>query len=227
MKRIVFIFLALSASTVIKAQSLPLDTLDHYENVRMFYKGCMKIREGDSLYLRQDTILGRRAFAKAMDLLNDEKNVEPKIRINDMVMSDTINNTDEIPLMDRGFNYDYAKTRYDYPSWTSVWVARGVLRSSIIGAKCAVKEIRLKPYGLSIYGNKNNSGKCILIAVAEYEATVKLTIQETTSGIVHNGSSFENGGVSFAKWVLNANEDFIFRIENTSDKEATIVLISN
>ncbi len=227
MKKIVFIFLALCASTVIKAQSLPLDTLDHYENVRMFYKGCMKIREGDSLYLQQDTIMGRRAFAKAMDLLNEEKNVEPKIRINDLVMSDTINNSDEVSLVSKGFNYDYAKTRYDYPSWTSIWVARGVLRAFTPGSKCSVKEIRLRPHGVSIYGNKNNFGKCIIIAVAEYGATVKLKIQEKTSGIVHDGGSFEKGGVSFTKWVLNTNEDFIFRIENTSDKEATIVLISN
>ena len=223
MKRIVFIFLAFSVSTLIKAQSLPLDTLDHYENVRMFYKGCMKIREGDSLYLHQDTIMGRRAFAKAMDLLNEEKKEEPRIRINDLVFKDTISNEDDMSLSEVGFNYGYAEKRYNYESWTS----GGVLRAFTPGTKCSIKEIRLKPHGLSIYGNRNNYGKCILIAVAEYGATVKLSIQEKTSGIVHVGEVFENGGVSFCKWILDTYEDFIFRIENTSEKDATIVLISN
>lgn len=222
-KRIIILVLALCAVTGIKAQSLPLDTLDHYENVRMFYKGCMKIREGDSLYYHQDTIMGRRAFAKAMDLLNEEKNIEPRIRINDLVMNDTIINEDEVSLSEVSFNYDYAGKRYNYKSWTSV----GALRAFTPGTKCSIKEIRLKPGGVSIYGNRNNFGKCILIAVAEYGAAVKLSIQEKTSGVIHEGGIFENGGVSFSKWILNSYEDFIFRIENTSEKEATIVLISN
>lgn len=223
MKRIVFIFLALSASTMLKAQSLPLNTLDCYENVRMFYNGCMKIREGDSLYLRHDTISGRRAFAKAMDILNEEKNEEPKIRINDLIMTDTITNADEIALNEVGFNYYYAEKRYNYKSWTPA----GFLRTFTPGSKCAVKEIRLKPHGVSIYGNKNNSGKCIVIAVAEYGAAVKMTIEEKKSGNTHEGKAYENGGVSFSKWNLTAKEDFIFKIENTSEKDATIVLISN
>ena len=222
-KRIIVFVLALCAVTCLKAQSLPLDTLDHYENVRMFYEGCMKIREGDSLYINQDTIMGRRAFAKAMDLLNEEKNDEPRIRINDLVMKDTISNKDEISLSEVGFNYDYAEKRYNYESWTSV----GALRAFTPGTKCSIKEIRLKPHGVSIYGNRNNFGKCILIAVAEYGATVKLSIQEKSSGVVHEGEVFENGGVSFSKWILNTYEDFIFIIDNTSEKEATIVLISN
>ncbi len=222
-KRIIVLLLALCAVTGLKAQPLPLDTLDYYENVRMFYKGCMKIREGDSLYFHQDTIMGRRAFAKAMDLLNEEKNDEPRIRINDLVMSDIISNEDEISLSEVGFNYDYAEKRYNYQSWTS----GGVLRAFTPGTKCSVKEIRLKPHGVSIYGNRDNFGKCILIAVAEYGATVKLSIKEKTSGIVHEGKVFENGGVSFSKWILNTYEDFIYRIENTSEKDATIVIISN
>ena len=204
------------------AQSLPLDTLDNYENVRMFYKGCMKIREGDSLYLQHDTISGRRAFAKAMDILNEEKNDEPKIKIGNLVMKDTISNADEVALNEVGFNYDYAEKRYDYKPWTP----DGFLRT-IPGSKCSVKTIRLRPHGISIYGNRNNYGKCIIIAVAEYGATVNLTIEERASGIIHEGGIYESGGVSFAKWILSTKEDFIFRIENTSDKDASIVLISN
>ena len=152
MKKGITVLLALCAVIGLKAQSLPLDTLDHYENVRMFYNGCMKIREGDSLYIHKDSISGRRAFAKAMDLLNEEKNVEPRIRINDMVMNDTIFNEDEISLSEVGFNYDYAEKRYNHKSWTSV----GALRAFTPGTKCSIKEIRLKSHGVSIYGNRNN-----------------------------------------------------------------------
>lgn len=54
-----------------------------------------------------------------------------------------------------------------------------------------------------------------------------MTIEEKKSGNTHEGKAYENGGVSFSKWNLTAKEDFIFKIENTSEKDATIVLISN
>lgn len=221
--KLFLLLLALCTTTVLKAQSLPLDTLDSYENVRMFYQGCLKIREGDSCYLQRDTIMGRRAFAKAMDLLNEEKNEDPKIRLNDLVMSNTIRNSDECALSDVGFNYNYAEKRYNYQPWTPA----GVLRAITLNTKCSVKEFRLKPHGFSLYENRDNSGKCILIAIAEYGGTVKMSITEKSAGILHEGNNYENGGVSFAKWILNTKEDFLFKIENTSNKECTIVLISN
>lgn len=69
---------------------------------------------------------------------------------------------------------------------------------------------------------------CEMMVLGETGSIVKLTITDVGSGIVYEGIQENNGMSSYVIWHLPSNgSEFIFKIDNLSEKDISIVIAVN
>ena len=69
---------------------------------------------------------------------------------------------------------------------------------------------------------------CEMIVIGESGANVKLTIENVSTGASYVGLAENNGQLSYVIWHLpSEGSEFIFKVDNLSDKDVTIVIAVN
>lgn len=207
------------------AQSLTVDDFDEFENVKEYYDGAISIARATvadrpvKQYHYEDAInYLRPASSKYKWLVQRYSALELE-----EVDTKAIGSIEGHIL----YTYDYARKHYADVNFQE----NGLLRNDDedIDAetkrrlRCRVKILAIAPLSSVVYKDVV-TGRSILVAVAEPNATLRLSVSGKSK---YACESYENGMVGFCKWVAGENEETIYRIENTGDKEVCLALIAN
>ena len=69
---------------------------------------------------------------------------------------------------------------------------------------------------------------CEMMVVGNSGANIKLTITDLTTGVSYEGTQENDGMISYVLWSLPAEDsEFVFRIDNLSDDDVSIVIAAN
>lgn len=85
----------------------------------------------------------------------------------------------------------------------------------------------IKPYGKISYISAG-CDHCEMLVVSEKDSNIRLTVKDTSKDIEYKGVSGKTRNVSWVVWDMPAEGgEFIFSVENLSDKEVSLVIAVN
>ena len=204
MKQTLFTIFAVLFSVQMRAQSLPIENMG--ERMQTYLKGCLQLNKYIDSKDRED-------LTAALSILNpiqlEVADFEPEP-------------IDTIGLAPFGYHmrydYGYALALFNDLIWEDSGLSRGI-------STCTVKLLALKPNAKVQY-KASGCDDFYLFTVAEPHARVKLSVEEVSTGIIHEGIPLEDGTVSFVSWNQDYECDLIISIENTTDTEVSLTLAS-
>lgn len=196
------------------AQSLPLDTLGNNADIKRFYEGCMKIREGEKTGSIE-------AYEDAMVLLNTFRGVNNNALKMVAMNATGVDTLAVLPIEEHVvFSRAYAKSK----ARQEPYKAEDLLRA--IG-RCRVKMFAIAPNSTVSYAEEVR-GNCILIAIAgEPEAKVSLSAIEESTQTEHQASSYEDEAVAFSHWQMSENDTVKYVVKNNTDQIISVALVAN
>lgn len=204
MKQILFTILAVFFSAQVNAQSLPIENMG--ERMQTYLKGCLQLNK----YIESKD---REELTAALTILNPKQ-----LEVADFE-PEPIDTTGLAPLGSHmRYDYGYALALFNDLIWEDSGLSRGI-------STCTVKLLALKP-NANVQYKASGCDDFYLFTVAEPHARVKLSVEEVSTGIVHEGTPLEDGKVSFVSWNQDYECDLIITIQNTSDKEVSLTLAS-
>lgn len=207
------VLLVLLTAAAVPAQHIPESVFADDAAVGRFYSGCLKIIEGE---LATDATARNEAYALAMDALNPRrKGMDTGFMKLTAVDTTGLSGTHAV---DFAFDYSYARSKYNSTDFSPKGISRG------FGRTCRLFDMTLKPGGKASFCESVRDD-CLLIAVARPGVKIAATI--TIGDRIIEADSFENGLVNYAAWQLQEKTQATYTIENLSDTEASIILISN
>ncbi len=209
MNRIILSLLIICSIQDANAQALS-ETMKTYRNA------CLKMLEGIDhnfdKYLLWDAIdlynkvkiteFSEQDF-EPVDTLTIYNEVKPKIYFipeyaDSLIQHGTLVEIDNISILRKGEDYDVQILH------------KGIKAKSSVAYKSA--------------GQDN----CEMIVLGESGANIKLTIENVSSGATYDGYVENNGQISYVTWHLpSEGSEFIFKIDNLSDKDVSIVIAVN
>lgn len=219
MKRIIsffFLYLLLTITCPVhaNAQGLPLDTLGRNKDMKRFYEGCLKIREGErtgDLAAYEDAMILLNTFRGGS---NDALNLVPL----NIIAIDTLA---ELPIAGHvEFTRAYAKAK----ARQEPYKAEDILREF---GRCRVKMLAIEPESTVVYADEV-WGDCLMLAISgEPEAKVSLSVIETSNDEERQASPFEDSAVAFIHWRMKEKGMVKYMIQNPTNQIISVALVSN
>ena len=219
MKKSFLISLALlCVAYVSSAQELTNEYFCGNTDLYNYYKGCLSIANAEVLPKSQSSMQYEDAIGFLAPVYENKKyvnryRVESLVRVDGEVL---------IPVEGRlQFTYEYARKMYEDIRFNE----KSTLRGQEVGeaVKCRVMTFAMKANS-TVKFKDIMVGTSIVVVMCEPNAQVALSV---VSDKTLQGTPFEKGMVSYCKWESAEEQDFVYCIENKSDKEISVVLMAN
>lgn len=220
MKRFILTLTSLCIITCgLSAQSLNHEDFDGYDDVEHYYMGALSISKALTANAENRKFYFEDAIRYLSPIRDESGTFINRYQVLDLVSIDV---AAAMPVNGKQiYTYEYARQQYNDAYFKEEMLLRQ--DKATTRAKCRVKMLAMKPRSKVSYKDIME-GKSILIAMAEPGGTLRLTV---SSDIEHEGLSYENGMVGFCKWIAKEEEEVVYHIENTSNKEICLILIAN
>ena len=219
MKKSFLISLALlCVAYVSSAQELTNEYFCGNTDLYNYYKGCLSIANAEVLPKSQSSMQYEDAIGFLAPVYENKKYVN-RYRVESLVRVD---GEALIPVEGRlQFTYEYARTKYEDIRFNE----KSTLRGQEVGVdvKCRVMTFAMKANS-TVKFKDIMVGTSIVVVMCEPNAQVALSV---VSDKTLQGTPFEKGMVSYCKWESAEEQDFVYCIENKSDKEISVVLMAN
>lgn len=219
MKKSFLISLALlCVAYVSSAQELTNEYFCGNTDLYNYYKGCLSIANAEVLPKSQSSMQYEDAIGFLAPVYENKKYVN-RYRNAALVSVDT----DSLISVEGRlqFTYEYARKMYEDIRFNE----KSTLRGQEVGeaVKCRVMTFAMKANS-TVKFKDIMVGTSIVVVMCEPNAQVALSV---VSDKTLQGTPFEKGMVSYCKWESAEEQDFIYCIENKSDKEISVVLMAN
>ncbi len=226
MKKSFLISLALlCVAYVSSAQELTNEYFCGNTDLYNYYKGCLSIANAEVLPKSQSSMQYEDAIGFLAPVYENKKYVN-RYRVESLVRVD---GEALIPVEGRlQFTYEYARKMYD----DVLIKEKSIFREeefTLLGqgageaVKCRVMTFAMKANS-TVKFKDIMVGTSIVVVMCEPNAQVALSV---VSDKTLQGTPFEKGMVSYCKWESAEEQDFVYCIENKSDKEISVVLMAN
>lgn len=211
MKQLLLSIFILLAGQPTLAQPQPMS-----DKMTTYRDACLKMLDG----INQD--FDKYILWDAIDLYN-------QVRITEF------NDEDYVPIDSSVVYYELPPKIFFTPEYTDSLIIAGTLVDiddiSIL-RKGEDFDIQILHKGIKANGSVayKSAGfdDCEMMVVGNLGANIKLTITDLTTGVSHEGTQENDGMVSYVIWGLPAEgSEFVFRIDNLSDDDVSIVIAAN